>query len=69
MADEQQPRPVVSVALIQQQVDGPQALPDQIQARQEQIQAPDQIQVQQPGDNQVHQAAGQPQAQGIEFPL
>ena len=39
MADEQPARPVVPVALIQQQVDGPQALPDQIQARQEQIQA------------------------------
>lgn len=43
MAVEQQPRAVVPVALIQQQVAGPQALPDHVQARQEQIQAPEQF--------------------------
>ena len=56
------------MALIQQQVAGPQALPDQVQARKVQVQAPEQIHVQQPGDYQVHQATGQPQAQSVKVP-
>ena len=53
---------------VQQQVAGPQALPDQVQARQEQVQVPEQVQVQQPGDNLVHPAARQPQAQPVAAP-
>ena len=66
MADEQQPRANVPVALIQQLVAGPRALPNQVQACQEQVQAPDQVQ--QPGDNQAHMAAGQPQPQPVAAP-